>query len=68
MAEVKKGEGAATERKTAKGSLKNSKIRRIQIRLGGRHIAVWKQKAEPVFLNVNGAPESIPRNGFRQPM
>ncbi len=24
--------------------------------------------AEPVFLNVYGAPESIPRNEFRQPM
>ena len=23
---------------------------------------------EPVFLNVYGAPESIPRNEFRQPM
>jgi hypothetical protein len=26
------------------------------------------QVAEPVFLNVYKAPESIPRNGFRQPM
>jgi hypothetical protein len=25
-------------------------------------------KAEAVFLNVYGAPESIPRNEFRQPM
>ncbi len=25
-------------------------------------------KAEPVLLNVCGAQESIPRNGFRQPM
>ncbi len=24
--------------------------------------------AEPVFLNVYGAPESIPKNEFRQPM
>jgi hypothetical protein len=24
--------------------------------------------AEPVFLNVYGAQESIPRNEFRQPM
>jgi hypothetical protein len=24
--------------------------------------------AEPVFLNVYGAPELIPRNEFRQPM
>jgi hypothetical protein len=24
--------------------------------------------AEPVFLNVYGAEESIPRNEFRQPM
>jgi hypothetical protein len=23
---------------------------------------------EPVFLNMYGAPESIPRNEFRQPM
>jgi hypothetical protein len=26
------------------------------------------KKTEPVFLNVYGAPESIPRNEFRQPM
>jgi hypothetical protein len=24
-------------------------------------------KTEPVFFNVHGAPESIPRNEFRQP-
>ncbi len=24
--------------------------------------------SEPVFLNVYGAQESIPRNGFRQPL
>jgi hypothetical protein len=33
----------------------------------------WKEKSwlylpEPVFLNVYGAPELIPRNEFRQPM
>ncbi len=27
-----------------------------------------KQNTEPVFLNVYGAQESIPRNEFRQPM
>ncbi len=26
------------------------------------------KESEPVFLNVYGAPESIPRNEFRQPM
>jgi hypothetical protein len=26
------------------------------------------QLSEPVFLNVYGAPESIPRNEFRQPI
>jgi hypothetical protein len=26
------------------------------------------QDPEPVFLNINGAQESIPRNEFRQPM
>jgi hypothetical protein len=26
------------------------------------------RELEPVFLNVYGAPESIPRNEFRQPM
>ncbi len=26
------------------------------------------QRPEPVFLNVYGAQESIPMNGFRQPM
>jgi hypothetical protein len=26
------------------------------------------KKSEPVFLNVYGAQESIPRNEFRQPM
>jgi hypothetical protein len=26
------------------------------------------QRTEPVFLNVYGAKESIPRNEFRQPM
>jgi hypothetical protein len=33
----------------------------------------WNEKskrmeAEPVFLNIYGAQESIPRNQFRQPM
>jgi hypothetical protein len=27
-----------------------------------------RESTEPVFLNVYGAPELIPRNGFRQPM
>ncbi len=27
-----------------------------------------KSHPEPVFLNVYGAPESIPRNEFRQPI
>ncbi len=27
-----------------------------------------EKAAEPVFLNVYGAPESIPKNEFRQPM
>ncbi len=27
-----------------------------------------KMNTEPVFLNVYGAKESIPRNEFRQPM
>jgi hypothetical protein len=31
-------------------------------------VAIEKQCAEPVFLNVYGAPELIPRNEFRQPM
>ncbi len=31
------------------------------------HVAV-STAAEPVFLNVYGAPELIPRNEFRQPM
>jgi hypothetical protein len=26
------------------------------------------EKTEPIFLNVYGAQESIPRNEFRQPM
>jgi hypothetical protein len=33
----------------------------VIIELAGR-------RTEPVFLNVYGAPESIPRNEFRQPM
>ncbi len=28
----------------------------------------WQKKPEPVFVNVYGAQESIPRNRFRQPM
>jgi hypothetical protein len=28
----------------------------------------WAKTPEPVFLNVSGAQESIPRNEFRQPM
>jgi hypothetical protein len=38
-------------------------------------IMIWKEplvpllsQAEPVLLNVYGAPELIPRNEFRQPM
>jgi hypothetical protein len=27
-----------------------------------------EEESEPVFLNVYGAQESIPRNKFRQPM
>jgi hypothetical protein len=30
--------------------------------------AINGQNAEPVFVNVYGAQESIPRNRFRQPM
>ncbi len=34
--------------------------------LGGRGVQLIE--SEPVFLNVYGAQESIPRNEFRQPM
>ncbi len=34
----------------------------------GIFVACSCNSAEPVFLNVHGAPESIPRNEFRQPM
>ncbi len=30
--------------------------------------AFYKSDPELVFLNVYGAPESIPKNEFRQPM
>jgi hypothetical protein len=42
--------------------------------LGVSFMAVWERNSpsqlfpEPVFLNVYGAQESIPRNKFRQPM
>jgi hypothetical protein len=29
---------------------------------------IFEKESEPVFLNVYGAQESIPRNKFRQPM
>jgi hypothetical protein len=32
------------------------------------HLKLDQQCPEPVFLNVYGAQESIPRNEFRQPM
>ncbi len=35
---------------------------------GGGPITKEKRNTEPVFLNVYGAPELIPRNEFRQPM
>jgi hypothetical protein len=31
-------------------------------------VVLWDLHAEPVFLKVYGALESIPRNEFRQPM
>jgi hypothetical protein len=33
-----------------------------------RQVQLGHTCAEPVFLNVYGAQESIPRNEFRQPM
>jgi hypothetical protein len=33
-----------------------------------RHCTGGEDTTEPVFLNVYGAQESIPRNEFRQPM
>ncbi len=39
--------------------------------ISGKFRKCWKsliQSTEPVFLNVYGAQESIPRNEFRQPM
>ncbi len=36
---------------------------------GGILAISWQDfMSEPVFLNVYGAPELIPRNEFRQPM
>jgi hypothetical protein len=35
---------------------------------GGQDSSSTQLSPEPVFLNVYGAPESIPRNEFRQPM
>jgi hypothetical protein len=35
---------------------------------GGAAGSLPMSTAEPVFLNVYGAQESIPRNEFRQPM
>ncbi len=40
-------------------------------RVGDVHCAMWEcgvKYAEPVYVNVYGALESIPRNRFRQPM
>jgi hypothetical protein len=36
--------------------------------MGKRKFSLQKERPEPVFVNVYGAQESIPRNRFRQPM
>jgi hypothetical protein len=49
----KRDEGEGGRKKQEKGKGKGEKM---------------EDGAEPVFLNVYGAQESIPRNEFRQPM
>ncbi len=41
---------------------------RSHLNLQMEDLAGERETSEPVFLNVYGAPESIPRNEFRQPM
>ncbi len=40
----------------------------MQARTGDTVLVKSREMTEPVFLNVYGAQESIPRNEFRQPM
>ncbi len=47
-------------------SVKASTFRFISC--GNKKIGIREESTEPVFLNVYGAQESIPRNEFRQSM
>jgi hypothetical protein len=53
-----------TERRT--GLCRQRGATQGQVKVGG--LAVRLNAPEPIFLNVYGAQESIPRNELRQPM
>jgi hypothetical protein len=44
------------------------KMKENKVWSNGRAVSIHLAEPEPVFLNVYGAPELIPRNGFHQPM
>jgi hypothetical protein len=49
--------------------IKKSRIFTDMLKIRGKSWQQWHWAiSEPVYLNVYGAQESIPRNEFRQPM